>query len=283
MSAKEIAIVTLDSKPCLTVLTRFAELPFGKQILNRLSQTRGVFATFDEGWSVARKARPAGHEHPSEIDVHLQFSKALRPSDYAVLYWLSKLAATEIRIFDFGGNVGNLYYSYSTYLEGTRSLDWTVFDLPSVVKAGERIATERGATGLRFTTKLEDAAGCNVLLVSGALHYWEGSVQAFLEQFRQQPDHVIVNRTPVHNEQPSFITVQRTAECAFPCIVRNLAGMIEDFAVKGHAMVDRWQAIERSFRMPLFPERTVPYYSGFYFRREEAKVNVCSHLHPAAA
>jgi hypothetical protein len=32
------------------------------------------------------------------------------------LYWLSKIAATEIRIFDFGGNVGNLYYSYSTYL-----------------------------------------------------------------------------------------------------------------------------------------------------------------------
>jgi putative methyltransferase (TIGR04325 family) len=283
VSAKEIAIVTLDSKPCRTLLIRFAELPFGKKILNRFSQTRGVFATFEEGWSVARKARLAGHEHPSEIDVHLQFSKALRPSDYAVLYWLSKISDMELRIFDFGGNVGNLYYSYFTYLEGTRSLGWTVFDLPSVVKEGERIATERGATGLRFTTKLEDAASCNVLLVSGALHYWEGSVRTFLEQFRQQPDHVVVNRTPVHDEQPSFITVQRTAECAFPCIVRNVAAMIEEFAVSGYVMVDRWPAIERSLRMPLFPERTVQYYSGFYFRRQEAKVEVSSHAQRTAA
>jgi putative methyltransferase (TIGR04325 family) len=137
MSAREIAIVTLDSAPCRAVLTRLAGLPFGKKILNRFSLTRGVFATFEEGWCVARKARPAGgHEHPSEIDAHLRFSKALRPSDYAVLYWLSKISAEELRIFDFGGNVGNLYYSYSTYLEGTRSLDWIVFDLPSVIEEG---------------------------------------------------------------------------------------------------------------------------------------------------
>jgi putative methyltransferase (TIGR04325 family) len=121
---------------------------------------------------------------------------------------------------------------------------------------------------------MQDAAGCNVLLVSGALHYWEGSIQTFLEQFRQPPEHVIVNRTPVHDEQPSFITVQRTAECAFPCIVRNVVGMIEAFAVNGYIMVDRWPAIERSLRMPLFPERTVPTYSGFYFRRQEAKAEV---------
>jgi putative methyltransferase (TIGR04325 family) len=283
MSAKEIAIVTLGSKPCRTVLTRLAELPFGKNILNRFSQTRGVFATFEEGWSVARKTALGDHEHPSEIDVHLTFSKALRPSDYAVLYWLSKISDMELRIFDFGGNVGNLYYSYSTYLEGTRSLDWTVFDLPSVVKEGERIATERAVAGLRFTTKLEDVAGCNVLLVSGALHYWEGSVRAFLEQFQQQPDHVIVNRTPVHNEQPSFITVQRTGECAFPCIVRNVSGLIEDFAFSGYTMVDRWPAIERSLRMPLFPERTVRYYSGFYFRRELARAAVPPHARQTAA
>jgi putative methyltransferase (TIGR04325 family) len=283
MSAREIAILTLDSAPCRAVLTRVAGLPFGKKILNKFSQTRGVFATFEEGWSVARKARPAGgHEHPSEIAVHLRFSKALRPSDYAVLYWLSKISAGALRIFDFGGNVGNLYYSYSTYLESTRSLQWTVFDLPSVIKEGERIATERGATGLRFTTKTQDAANCNVLLVSGALHYWEGSIQTFLEQFRQQPDHVIVNRTPVHDEQPSFITVQRTAECAFPCIVRNVAGMVETFAVNGYTMVDRWPAIERSLRMPLFPARTVPSYSGFYFRREEAKAEVPSPARQAA-
>ena len=35
----------------------------------------------------------------------------------------------------------------------------------------------------------------------------------------------------------------------------------------GYELVDRWPALELALRMPLFPDRTVPHYSGFYFRR----------------
>ncbi|HUY12934.1 MAG TPA: methyltransferase, TIGR04325 family [Terriglobia bacterium] len=244
-------------------------MPYGRKLLNSLSQTRGVFATFDEGWSIARKTKPAGHEDPSEIAVHLEFSKALRPSDYAVLYWLSNICTDDLSILDFGGNVGNLYYSYSTHLKAVRNLDWTVFDIPFVVEEGKRIAAERGATGLRFTNSLQDASECNVLLVSGAFHYWEKSVQAFLEQFVNLPEHVILNRTPVHDRKPSFITVQRTKACAFPCVVHNATEMVGAFGAEGYVLVDRWPALELSLRMPLFPDRTVPHYSGFYFRRRE--------------
>jgi putative methyltransferase (TIGR04325 family) len=272
MSAKEIAVATLDSEPCRTILTRVAQLPMGKKLLNKLSQTRGVFSSFEEGWSVARKAKPAGHEHPSEIDVHLNLAKTLRSSDYAVLYWLLNSSGSNLKIFDFGGNVGNLYYSYAAHLK-ERIVEWTVFDLPPVLKQGEKIAKERGAVGLRFTNSVEDIVGHNVLLVSGSFHYWEGSVEAFLEQFSEQPEHVLINRTPVHSKQPSFVTVQCRREFAFPCIVRNENEIVLGFANKGYTLVDRWPALELAFRMPLFPDRSVANYSGLYFRRIDQKLS----------
>jgi putative methyltransferase (TIGR04325 family) len=170
------------------------------------------------------------------------------------------------RIFDFGGNVGNLSYSYSTYLEGMRSLNWTVFD-PSVVKEGEKIEKKTRCTG----TKIHDKGGVQKVTTSCLCpaRFTTGKVASrhLSSNFVSSPENLIVNRTPVHNEQPSFVTVQRTAECAVPCIVRNAAGMIEDFVACGYTLVDRWPAIERSLRIPLFPERTVEHYFGVLLPR----------------
>jgi putative methyltransferase (TIGR04325 family) len=235
-----------------------------------LSYQRGVFVDFAQAWKVAKRGRHAGHDHPDAIKLHFELSKGLRASDYAVLYWLRRIGSQKLRVFDFGGNAGNLYYSYSTYLtEVAKDVTWTVFDLPMVVEEGRRIATERKAIELRFTKSVEDASGCNVLLISGAFHYWEESVQAFLEQFPKPPEHIIVNRSPIHDKEASFITVQRTESYAVPCIVRNATEMIKAFASKGYEIADRWPALELSLRMPLFPHLTVPHYSGFYFRRQE--------------
>ena len=284
MIGKEIAIRTLASEPCRTLLGRLELLPFGRRILNRIIQPRGVFATFEEAWAAARRSAYAGHDHPDYIKIHLELSEGLRPSDYAVLYWLSRVSPGDFHIFDYGGNVGNLYYSYSTYLKGqSRIVDWTVFDLPKTIEEGGRIASERGVSDLRFTNSLRSFSASHVLLISGAFHYWEQSVQAFVEQFPHQPEHIIMNRTPVHDTRPSFITVQYKKSYAVPCVVRNAAKMLSAFSAMGYTMVDRWPALELALRMPLFPDRTVPSYSGFYFRREEAEANVSSEACQSAA
>lgn len=284
MSAKEIAIDALASEPCRTVLTRLGMMSFGRRILNGISRPRGVFSTFDEAWAAARRSAYAGHDHPDYIKSHLEFSNSLRPSDYAVLYWLSRVSPGDLHIFDFGGNIGNLYYSYLGYLRTeSRSVDWTVFDLPKTVEEGRRIAAERGVYELQFTNSVESFSKGYVLLISGAFHYWEKSVQAFLEQFPHQPEHIILNRTPVHETQPSFITVQYKKSYAVPCVVRNAGEMLSVFAAMGYTMVDRWPALELALRMPLFPNRTVPNYSGFYFRREAAKADFSSVAYQTAA
>ena len=272
MGAKDIAVDVLASWPCRNLLLLFERLPYGRDILNRFSLQRGVFATFEQAWSVARRGRHAGHDHPDAITLHFELSRALRASDYAVLYWLCRIGAQEgnLKVLDFGGNAGNLYYSYLSYLKETvQPIAWTVFDLPAVIEEGRRIGAERNATALTFTDSLNDASDANVLLVSGAFHYWETSVGAFFDAFSRPPEHVILNRTPVHEKQAPFITVQRTESYAVPCIVRNTGDLMSSFAALGYRLVDRWPALELRLLMPLFPERTVPHYSGFYFCRQK--------------
>jgi putative methyltransferase (TIGR04325 family) len=267
LSAKDIAASVLASEPWRSSLLWFQAVPGGEKILNWLSNPRIVFDTFDEAWAAARQSTYAGHDHPDYIRTHLELSKSLRPSDYAVLYWFLRLGRSNLRIFDFGGNIGNLFYSYSAYLKEARISDWTVFDLPKTIEEGRRIAAERGVSELHFTNSLENFSEGHVLLVSAALHYWEKSVQAFIKQFPRQPEHVFVNRIPVQNDRPSFITVQYKGSYAVPCMVRNVDELVSSFAGEGYGMVDRWPALELALRMPLFPNRTVPQYSGFYFRR----------------
>jgi putative methyltransferase (TIGR04325 family) len=234
-----------------------------------MSRPYGCYATFAEAWTAARKANPVGHEDPGEIEVHLRHSESLRPSDYAALYWISNIHPRDPRIFDFGGNVGNVYYSYAPRLRALGDIEWSVFDIPSMLENGRRIAAARKAEGLRFM----DSAGVfeerQILLVSGAFHYWEKDVSAFLQQFKNPPRHILMNRSPIHETQASFITVQRTESCAFPCKVWNLDDLISSFDAHGYRLIDRWRAMELSLKLPLFPKLSVPCYSGFYFSKEE--------------
>ncbi len=270
MAFRKAILETLSSEPCRILLTRIAGVPLGRRALNAISSPYGWYATFEEAWVAARKANPVGHEDPREIEVHLRHSESLRPSDYPALYWISQIHPHDPRIFDYGGNVGNVYFSYSPRLLNLGDIEWTVFDIPFILESGRRIAAERKAAALRFVDSPGAFESDQILLVSGAFHYWEKDISAFLQQFNNPPKHILINRSPVHETQPSFISVQQTQSCAFPCKVWNLDELVSSFAAGGFKLIDRWRALELSLKLPLFPKLSVPFYSGFYFSKEES-------------
>lgn len=249
------------------ILETVAGVPVGKRFLNALSQPHGVYPTFAEGWAAARKTSLAGHEDPNEVKIHLRLAEELRPSDYAALYWISRIQPRSLKLFDYGGSVGNLYYSYSPYLREMASVDWTVFEIPNVVEGGREIAAERKAVRLRFVDSVDSFRAEQILLVSGAFHYWEQDIPAFVRHFGEVPQDIIINRSPVHEKQTSFITVQGTASAAFPCKVWNAGELVSGFAASGYQLIDRWRAWELSVHRPFFPAFSVPHYSGFYFSK----------------
>lgn len=262
---RQTSKAVLEAKLSRAILSYAQRFPSGKRALNALSGHRGIFPSFEEGWAAARRTGLPGHDDWPEIAIHLRLSESLRPSDYAALFWLYYLSERGVKVFDYGGNVGNLFYTYRRYLELLGPLDWTVLDLPFVLQEGRRIAHERNATELRFTESAAGFAVDHVLLVSGFLHYWEGTIAAFVRQFPVSPTHILINRSPIIENQEAFIAVQSTGTCAFPYLVRNATSMIADFAALGYELVDRWIAPELHVYLPFFPNQSIPHYSGFYF------------------
>jgi putative methyltransferase (TIGR04325 family) len=266
---RRTANAILDSRASRAILSYAEKSAAGRRILNALSGQRGVFETFEQGWAAARRTGLPGHDDPNLVTLHMELAKSLRPSDYAALFWLRSAAGGGLSVFDFGGNAGNLFYSYSKYLQGVGPLSWSVFDIPPVLERGRRMAEERNAAGLRFVSTVKEFAAGQVLLVSGSLHYWERSIGDFVRQFPAIPRHIIINRTPISENSGPFVIVQRTATCAHPCIVRNAKDLISDFAALGYLLADRWAAPELRIHLPFFPSHSLPHYSGFYFRLEK--------------
>jgi putative methyltransferase (TIGR04325 family) len=258
----------LQTSPLIASLSAVGSTTSGRRFLSRLAETKGVYRNLEEARKVAQKKSSNGHEHPDNIKLHFELSTKLRLSDYPAMFWLERICRPGVKVFDYGGSVGNLFYLYKDRVPALSSSDWIVYDLPRTIESGSRIAASRGEARLTFTNDLRDGKGADVLLASGSFHYWEDSVAKFLRQFERRPNHVLVNRTPFRLKGSTFYGVQAMASYAVAAIIRNRDDVIKAFEEDGYELADSWTVPDRVFRLPLFPDYAVEYF-GMYFRRTQ--------------
>jgi putative methyltransferase (TIGR04325 family) len=237
-------------------------------ILNFLLGYRRVYASFAEAEMAAAHYIGGGHEHPSEIQAHIDITEVTRESDYAALFHLAPIARELRHVFDLGGSVGNLFYSYARHLRFAADLTWTVCELPATRKAGERLAAERGETRLRFTDRFDEVAGADLLIICGALHYFAEPLAEMLGRLERLPERVLINRAAC-SRGASLITVQeahgRTHLVA--CRLHGRAEIVEGMLGLGYRLRADWPIHERRLWVPLYPDRSLGHYLGFYFER----------------
>lgn len=184
-----------------------------------------------------------------------------------MMFWLSQINPPEgLKVFDFGGGIGQTYYQYSRFLPTAQLAQWTVMDLPEVI-AGRNVATQQRAPALKFTSSLRDCEGCNVFVAAGSLHYWEHAIADLADALGGLPQHVFINRSPIRQKGESFISIQGGENWAFPCLVRNSEELEKEFAQLGYEVVDKWPVLEKTLDFPLLPDYKAPY-AGFYLRRQ---------------
>ncbi len=182
------------------------------------------------------------------------------------MFWLSRLQLPEgLKVFDFGGGIGQTYNQYSRFLPTVKLTQWTVMDLPKVI-AARKVASQQQPSMLRFASSLRDCEGCNVFLAAGSLHYWEHPIADLADALGGFPPHVFINRSPVRKDGESFISIQRGKDWAMPCLVRNGEELVKEFAELGYKVIDKWPVLEKTLDFPLLPDHAAPY-AGFYFRR----------------
>jgi putative methyltransferase (TIGR04325 family) len=268
MGMKEIMTEISATPPIRGLVVAAGRTSLGRKALTKLAPYRAVYPSLEEAWRAAGKRRHAGHEHPQAVDRHVELSTKLLPSDYAVLYWLNRIPGI-LRVFDFGGNMGNVFYTSEPYFDGAR-VSWTVYDLPAVIETARKLADGRTGPKPKFATTVEEAKDSNLLLVSGAYHYWEKSTVEFIDHFPRRFEHVIINRSPFYEkDREPVVAMQSTTKFAFPIVIRSEREFLDGFSKRGYKLVDRWTAAEYGHVMPFFPEQSVSRYSGFYFRLNE--------------
>ncbi len=225
---------------------------------------RKSYSSFAEAQREANKYITAGHEHRDDVDMHTRLADRIRESDYPVLYYWSHLARQSRRIFDFGGNVGNVFYAYDSIINFPGDLTWTVYDIPEIREAGNELAAKRRESRLRFVDSMEQAGSCEVFLASGCLHYFVEELDEILKKLPNLPRHVFANRTPVTDGQ-ELITLQDNGTFLVPCKIHSRTKLIEGMTRLGYALKASWTVHELGLQVPLHPESSARFYSGFYF------------------
>jgi putative methyltransferase (TIGR04325 family) len=271
---RSLRLAQIRALACL--LSHMGKRPRGQAILQRLSRTglsplmnallgfRGSFESLDDAERIARRFIPSAHDHPDEIGFSVALAEGMRESDYPVLFLLVSIAPSLRRVFDLGGSIGNLLYSYDRHLHFSPEITWTVYDLPRQCAAGQAFARERGEKRIRFATDVKEGDGADLFIVSGALHYFEEPLYPLLSQFKQRPRHVIVNRSPF-SRGPAICTVQDARTHLVACKLHGRDDFVHGMQELGYQLRATWPVFELEAWVPLQPKHCDRHYWGFYF------------------
>jgi putative methyltransferase (TIGR04325 family) len=250
------------------VLRGVQALPLTRSLYRGLVGYRRPFASLEEAEAAVSRYSQGGHEHPQNVKNHLGMYSRARPSDYAALFYIRPILHRIKRVFDLGGNSGNLFYSYSNYLSWPEGLIWQVLDLPVNMAAGAAIAKERRAHQLQFTGEWADADGADLLIVSGSLHYLHRPLGEMIVELKVRPSYILINRTPMTDGTP-VATIQDLGVFRVACMIHNKSQIIRDLEQLDYVVVDEWKAHELSLVIPGYPEHSVPAYTGIFLRRKD--------------
>ncbi len=225
----------------------------------------GTYHNFAEAIAASRGRKRIGYDYGEMVGLYVYRIGHVNPSDYASMFWMSRLIREHLFVADFGGNVALEYSAFAKYLTFPASLKWLICDVPAVVEFGQRISRERGFANVAFTSQFQDFDGADVLHSSGTLQYIEPGLADRLSSLSKKPAHLIINRIPVH-EREEFVTMQDLGQSLNPYHVYRRDQFIQSFTTLGYELVDRWQCAEVTFRLPFHPEKEIAAYSGFYFK-----------------
>jgi putative methyltransferase (TIGR04325 family) len=244
-------------------LSTLEKMPVTRSALETMLAYQRPFKTLHEAEESMAKYKGGGHVDPTNMSHLLYMSQSARPSDYAALFHLQQILPRVRRIFDLGGNVGNLYYCYAKYLKDLKGVSWVVMDLPENIERGRALSKERGASQLSFTDRWNDADGCDLLIASGCLHYFEKPFSKMLEELEARPNYILINRTPLTEGEP-VATVQDNGAYRTACMLYNLHDLKRQLIEIGYEVDDQWRAAELSLEIPAHPEYRIPSYSGMF-------------------
>jgi putative methyltransferase (TIGR04325 family) len=241
-----------------------------QRLLRRLfigSGVTGVYPTYAAARAAVPASRRVGYDNPETSNMYPFLLELSRISDYAALFYLSRLVQPGYRIFDFGGNTGVLFYNYQRRWTMPPGVQWIVCDLPLVIEAGREFAKTRPSEGLSFTSNFEDAAGADLLITSGTLQYVPETLAELVAELDDaKPGHVLVNRTAMWDRE-TFFTLQSLGPVVCPYRVQNRKEFVAGMEAQGYFVKDTWECPECKINVRWHIHHRIRAYAGFLLER----------------
>jgi|EndMetStandDraft_4_1072995.scaffolds.fasta_scaffold16772_1 putative methyltransferase (TIGR04325 family) len=256
----------VDSVPrTFAVIKWLRRLPVVRTILAAMTGYNKPFSSLSNAEAAISGYEGGGHCSVEYLENTAAHGQRLQLSDYPALFYIRPLLPDIKTVFDLGGGVGSLFYSYSKYIAIPSDLTWTVYDLPKTLEIGDRIARERSERRLRFTDRITDGEGVDLFIGCGSLHYFEMPLPDLLTDLTRKPRYVLVNRTPLV-DGPPVATAQDGGTYRLACKLHNRLDLIHRFEAIGYELVADWRTSEASVIIPCYPDLSAPNYSGMFFQ-----------------
>jgi putative methyltransferase (TIGR04325 family) len=164
------------------------------------------------GWTRKIRERASGGRSIPLNDRSLQNLAAL-------LFAFGPGAREDVRIVDFGGALGGLYYELREFIPRRRSLSWVVCEIPLMAAAG---AQSFSTDELSFVSDLSALRGQRVdaIIASGSLQCMPNPL-ATLEALSGVSDVLILNRMPLTDAPADRLTVHHVNPEIYAASVPN--------------------------------------------------------------
>jgi putative methyltransferase (TIGR04325 family) len=239
----------------IPILYRIGRFCYGKLFLIRArGRFHGVFDSLDEAKKCIGPERPCSYGDIDLSGVNIDSFMQIHLFDYPVILNLL-MAGNQIKsLIDFGGHIGVKYYAYKRLVPNIHELKWKVVDVPFCVERGRREASQRGAANLSFSSKLLEAGGCDLLLISGALQYVTPSIGELLDSMVCLPRFIIINKLPVHFG-PDYYTIENFGKAKIPYRIFNKNKFDSQLLLRAYSKVDTWTIPSREISIPFYEKK----------------------------
>jgi putative methyltransferase (TIGR04325 family) len=154
-----------------------------------------------------------------------------------------------LRVMDFGGALGGLYFQCRPFLAGVEALSWHVVEQAHFVDVGRR---EFETVELTFDKSLPECRAriaWDVTVLSAVLPYMEDPYSLLEENLAYRPRFLLIDRTGFTREDRDRLTVQRVprsiCESSYPCWFLSLRRFREHVSER-YEIVGEWTALDTS-------------------------------------
>lgn len=182
----------------------------------------------------------------------------------AAMLWQAACDRGELRVLDFGGSLGSVYFQSRAYLADLPLVRWGVVEQSHYVDFGRR---ELGSDSLQFFPQVQECWATlapNVAFFGGVLQYLTSPYEVLDGMLSYRPTSVIFDKLALVDQATDRLTIQRVPkhiyEASYPAWFFSEARFLDHLKSAGYRYVSEWCNIDE---YPL--EGATTAFKGFHF------------------